>query len=83
MFGKLLFVDDDVRAGAKLPDGALKKISEAKLLTGEHKFKPAFTFVNRAFPMLLCNNLCQIASNRDPLSLPIATPSGREEYQGI
>ena len=56
LFGKLLFVDDDVRAGAKLPDGALKKISEAKRLTGEHKFKPAFSFVNRAFPILLCNN---------------------------
>jgi putative DNA primase/helicase len=51
LFGKLVFVDDDVRAGAKLPDGALKKISEAKLLTGEQKFKPAFSFVNRAFPI--------------------------------
>src|SRR5271166_3807596 len=61
LFGKLLFVDDDVRAGAKLPDGALKKISEAKLLTGEHKFKPAFSFVNRAFPVLLCNNLPSLA----------------------
>ena len=56
LFGKLLFVDDDVRAGAKLPDGALKKISEAKLLTGEQKFKPAFSFVNRALPILLFNN---------------------------
>jgi putative DNA primase/helicase len=61
LFGKLLFVDDDVRAGAKLPDGALKKISEAKRLTGEHKFKPAFSFVNRAFPILLCNNLPSLA----------------------
>jgi putative DNA primase/helicase len=61
LFGKLLFVDDDVRAGAKLPDGSLKKISEAKLLTGEHKFKPVFTFVNRAFPILLCNNLPSLA----------------------
>ncbi len=32
LFGKLVFIDDDVRAGAKLPDGALKKISEAKTL---------------------------------------------------
>jgi putative DNA primase/helicase len=61
LFGKLLFVDDDVRAGAKLPDGALKKTSEAKLLTGEHKFKPAFSFVNRAFPIILCNNLPSLA----------------------
>jgi P4 family phage/plasmid primase-like protien len=57
LFGKMAFIDDDVRAGAKLPDGALKKISEAKLLTGEHKFKQAFNFINRAFPILLCNNL--------------------------
>ena len=61
LFGKLLFVDDDVKAGAKLPDGALKKISEAKRLTGEHKFKPAFSFVNRAFPIMLCNNLPSLA----------------------
>jgi putative DNA primase/helicase len=61
LLGKLLFVDDDVRAGAKLPDGVLKKLSEAKLLTGEHKFKPAFSFVNRAFPILLCNNLPSLA----------------------
>ena len=56
LFGKLLFVDDDVKAGTKLPDGALKKVSEAKRLTGELKFKPAFSFVNRAFPVMLCNN---------------------------
>ncbi len=61
LFGKLLFIDDDVRAGAKLPDGTLKKISEAKVLTGEHKFKDQFNFVNRAFPMLLCNNAPSLA----------------------
>ena len=48
--------EDSYLAGAKLPDGTLKKISEPKLLTGEHKFKPAFNFINRAFPILLCNN---------------------------
>ncbi len=56
LFGKLLFVDDDVRQGTKLPDGVLKKISEPKLLTGELKFKPAFSFVNLAFPVLAFNN---------------------------
>ena len=61
LLGKLVFVDDDVRAGAKLPDGILKKLSEAKLLTGEQKFKPAFSFVNRAFPILLCSNLPSLA----------------------
>ena len=55
--GKLLFVDDDVRAGIKLPDGALKKISEAKAVTGERKFKDKFTFIARVVPVLLCNNV--------------------------
>jgi putative DNA primase/helicase len=30
LFGKYLLVDDDVRAGARLPDGILKTISEAR-----------------------------------------------------
>jgi P4 family phage/plasmid primase-like protien len=57
LFGKLLFIDDDIKAGTKLPDGTLKKISEAKTLTGERKFKDAFEFKCRAFPILLCNNI--------------------------
>jgi putative DNA primase/helicase len=55
--GKFLFVDDDVRAGARLPDGILKTISEAKEVTGELKFGPVFNFVVRAVPVLLCNNI--------------------------
>jgi P4 family phage/plasmid primase-like protien len=55
--GKLLFVDDDVRAGARLPDGILKTISEAKEVTGELKFGPVFNFTVRAVPVLLCNNI--------------------------
>jgi phage/plasmid-associated DNA primase len=55
--GKLLFVDDDVRAGARLPDGILKTISEGKQVTGELKFGPTFNFVVRAMPVLLCNNI--------------------------
>ena len=39
LFGKYLFVDDDVRAGARLPDGMLKTISEAKEVTGELKYQ--------------------------------------------
>lgn len=54
--GKLLLVDDDMRSGAKLPDGMLKKLSEGKPLTGELKGKDAFSFFNRAVPMLLANN---------------------------
>jgi hypothetical protein len=37
--GKLLFVDDDVNVRMKLPDGILKKISEAKPITGEEKLR--------------------------------------------
>jgi putative DNA primase/helicase len=61
LFGKFLFVDDDVRAGARLPDGILKTISEAKPATGELKFGPVFNFVVRAVPVLLCNNIPSLA----------------------
>jgi len=54
--GKLMVVDDDVDTGTKLPDGLLKKISERKLLTGEHKFKDSFEFVSICLPVLLANN---------------------------
>jgi putative DNA primase/helicase len=55
--GKLLWVDDDLHAGATLPDGTLKTISKAKVLTGEMKFGPTFNFVVRTVPVLLCNNI--------------------------
>jgi hypothetical protein len=61
LFGKLLFVDDDVKAGARLPDGLLKMISEAKEVTGEQKYKPTFQFVVRTVPLLLCNNVPSLA----------------------
>jgi P4 family phage/plasmid primase-like protien len=61
LLGKLLLLDDDVRAGVRLPDGTLKMISEAKEVTGENKFKPPFNFVVRAVPMLLCNNVPSLA----------------------
>ena len=61
LLGKLLLVDDDVRAGARLPDGILKTISEAKEVTGELKFGPAFNFVARTVPVLLCNNVPSLA----------------------
>ena len=49
LFGKYLFVDDDVKAGARLPDGMLKTISEAKEVTGELKYHPTFNFVVRTY----------------------------------
>ena len=59
--GKLLLLDDDVKTGTRLPEGQLKKLSEAKMVTGEHKFGNSFQFVVRAVPMLLCNNPPSIA----------------------
>jgi P4 family phage/plasmid primase-like protien len=61
LFGKLVFIDDDVPAGIKLPDGELKTISEAKLLTGEEKYKPTFNFISRTVPILLCNSVPSLA----------------------
>ncbi|MER8421665.1 phage/plasmid primase, P4 family [Mesorhizobium sp. M1329] len=56
LLGKLLFVDDDVKVGTRLPDGDLKRISEAKLISAERKFGEQFNFIVRTVPMLLCNN---------------------------
>lgn len=56
MFGKYILLDDDVKAGTRLADGALKRLSEQKTMTGEHKFGPPFTFTSRVLPVLLCNN---------------------------
>jgi len=61
LLGKALLLDDDVRSGIKLPDGPLKKLSEAKRLTGEHKFGETFNFTNRAVPVLLCNGIPSLA----------------------
>jgi putative DNA primase/helicase len=49
------------RAGARLPDGVLKTISEAKQVTGELKYQPSFNFVVRTVPVLLCNNVPSLA----------------------
>ena len=45
LVGKLLLVDDDVRAGIRLPD----------------KYGPSFEFVVRSVPVLLCNNTASLA----------------------
>jgi P4 family phage/plasmid primase-like protien len=61
LLGKLLFLDDDVKAGTRLPDGALKKIGEAKTMTGEKKFGSQFQFTCLTVPVLLCNNPLSLA----------------------
>ena len=55
--GKLLLVDDDVSTGTVLPDGFLKKTSERKAMTGQHKFKDQFNFVSCCLPVLLANHM--------------------------
>lgn len=53
--GKLMLLDDDMDEGTCLPDGFLKKISEEKSITGQHKYKPPFEFVCRVVPVMLSN----------------------------
>ncbi|MDA0967230.1 MAG: phage/plasmid primase, P4 family [Rickettsiales bacterium] len=54
--GKLMVVDDDVDVNTVINDGFVKKISEEKTMTGEHKFKDEFNFVCRAIPVMLANH---------------------------
>lgn len=54
--GKLMLIDEDVDEGTCLPDGFLKKISEQKTMSGQHKYKDSFQFVCRALPVLLANS---------------------------
>ena len=56
LLGKLALIDDDVRAGTRLPDGNLKRLSEEKTMTGEHKFGTPFTFTARTAVFMLFNN---------------------------
>ena len=54
--GKLLILDDDLRKDTKLPDGTLKKLSEAKFLEANPKGKETFNFNSVATPILLSNH---------------------------
>ena len=56
LVGRKLVIDDDLESGSLLPDGFLKKISERKHMTGQHKHKAPFDFVAQVVPLLLCNN---------------------------
>ncbi len=65
LVGKLVLIDDDVDVNAKLPDGTLKKISEAKVITGQRKYQDSFEFKATCVPILLANTYPQL----DDLSL--------------
>lgn len=53
--GKLMLLDDDLKAGTLLPDDWLKKLSEAKLISADPKFAQAYTFTARSVPVMLTN----------------------------
>ena len=61
--GKMLMIDDDFEKGAPLPDGTLKKLSEAKMLTANPKFADSFNFVSRVTPVLLTNHWPRTSDN--------------------
>jgi len=54
--GKLMLIDDDYTQGAMLPDGFIKKLSEAKHITANPKYANEFRFVSRAVPVILANH---------------------------
>lgn len=54
--GKLMLLDDDLKAGTLLPDDWLKKLSEAKLISANPKFGRAYNFTARSVPVILTNH---------------------------
>lgn len=56
LVGKLMLLDDDYDKNSMLPDGALKKLSEAKGMTANPKHGAEFNFVARTTPFLLVNH---------------------------
>jgi P4 family phage/plasmid primase-like protien len=56
LVGKLMFLDDDLKAGTLLPDDWMKKLSEPKLLTANPKHTKTFQFTSRAVMVALANN---------------------------
>jgi P4 family phage/plasmid primase-like protien len=56
LVGKLLVLDDDADVNAFLPESALKKLAESKLLEANPKAKDAFTFRSTATPVVLIND---------------------------
>ena len=61
--GKMLMIDDDFAKGSALPDGTLKKLSEAKTLTANPKFADTFNFVSKVTPVLLTNHWPRTSDN--------------------
>jgi P4 family phage/plasmid primase-like protien len=56
LVGKLLIMDDDARVDAWLPESALKKLAESKLMEANPKRLNAFNFICCATPVMLIND---------------------------
>lgn len=56
LVGKLMFLDDDLKAGTLLPDDWMKKLSEPKLLPANPKHAKMFEFTSRAIVVALANH---------------------------
>jgi P4 family phage/plasmid primase-like protien len=56
LVGKLMLLDEDFAKGAILPDGFIKKISEAKTITANPKGKDEFDFISLALPIVIANH---------------------------
>lgn len=60
--GRLLFIDDDLRTDVKLDDGALKSMSEAKLVSARRPYgRATFTYRCLAMPILATNNVPRVS----------------------
>jgi putative DNA primase/helicase len=55
LVGKLVVLDDDADVNVLLPESALKKLSESKLLEANPKNHPAFNFTSVATPVICVN----------------------------
>jgi len=53
---KLLFIDDDLDTGTRLPEGTLKLLTGNKLITAEIKFGGNINFISSIAIMMLANN---------------------------
>lgn len=58
--GKLLFVDDDIPTGVRLPDGTIKKLSERKALMANRKHVDHYMMISRAVVLLMGNSYPKI-----------------------
>lgn len=84
LIGKLLYVDDDLDKGIMLPDGAMKRISEEKMIQCGIKFGDDLRFISKCFP-LACSNHWPMTRDLTPafvertIVVPFRNAYGRAE----